>query len=84
MDSVAWNVSLTYLRVLEVKQLYKVEGLIRYQSPDWFYLLVPLVVEGLAIPTAKQKRRFQEVLFPDGFVNFPKNRTGNYLIKLDV
>jgi hypothetical protein len=28
------NVSLTYLRVLEVKQLYKVEGLIRYQSPD--------------------------------------------------
>ena len=34
MDSVAWNVLLTYLRVLEVKQLYKVEGLIRYQSPD--------------------------------------------------
>ena len=43
------KVSLTYLRVLEVKQLYKVEGLIRYQSPDWFYLLAPLVVEGLAI-----------------------------------
>ena len=49
MNIVERNVSLTYLRVLEVKQLYKVEGLIRYQSPDWFYLLVPLVVEGLAI-----------------------------------